>query len=83
MDNMDIGKLIWKMAIKNALLHEGKASKQAVINYLLGAEPSLRQKIKEIFPEVERIVSEVNGLPPATIEEMAKDYGVVIEEKRH
>lgn len=49
-------------ALKNAVSHGGVAEQKAVISKLLGQNPGLREKAKEVIPHVMRIISEVNSL---------------------
>ena len=53
--------LILRHSLSNALEHDGKADVQAVIGSVLGEDPSLKSKVKELFPEIRKIVEEVNS----------------------
>jgi len=53
-----------KYALQNAVLHGGSADPRAVIGKLLAEEPALRPKAREIMPEIEAVVREVNALDP-------------------
>ncbi|RLI35169.1 glutamate--tRNA ligase [Candidatus Bathyarchaeota archaeon] len=55
---------IRRIALLNAVRHDGKARVKPVIGRLLAEEPSLRGKVKEITPLVTSIVEEVNRLTP-------------------
>lgn len=55
-------ELIRKYALQNAILYEGKAEKKAVIGKIIAAEPELKNRIKEIIPLIDSIVTEVNKL---------------------
>ena len=46
---------IRKHALKNAVLHDGKAVIGAVIPKILGEEPKLKSKMKELMPNVAKI----------------------------
>lgn len=73
--------LILKHAISNAVEHEGKADVQAVIKKVMGENPELRGKIKEIVEAVGKTVEEVNSWG---IEEQKKkfdDMEIKIEKK--
>ncbi|AEH24245.1 glutamate--tRNA ligase [Pyrococcus yayanosii] len=59
---MDIERLILKHALINAYQHGGRANPKAVIGKVLGENPELRPKAKEIIPLVNRIVEQVNAL---------------------
>src|SRR3989442_340955 len=53
-----------KYALQNAVLHGGIADGRAVIGKMLAEEPGLRARAREISPEVEAVVREVNALEP-------------------
>ncbi|VVB74730.1 Glutamate--tRNA ligase [Candidatus Tiddalikarchaeum anstoanum] len=53
---------ILKHALRNAALHDGKAVVGAVIPKILGEDPKLKSKMKELMPAVSKIVEEVNKL---------------------
>ena len=57
-----VEELIWKYALVNAYTHKGKANPKAVIGKVLGENPELRPKAKEIIPLVNEIVEKVNSL---------------------
>ncbi|MCX8192937.1 MAG: glutamate--tRNA ligase [Nitrososphaeria archaeon] len=62
LEGMELEKIILKWALKNAVDHGGKALQNAVIAKVLREEPSLKQKIKEIIPLLEDVVSKVNSM---------------------
>ena len=51
-----------KYALQNAVLHGGKADAKAVIGKILAEQPDLRSKAREIVPEVEAVVRDVNAI---------------------
>jgi len=53
---------IRKIALLNALLHNGKAQVQPVLGKLLAERPRLKSEIKEILSTVAEVVEEVNKL---------------------
>ena len=57
---------IKKHALLNAINHEGKAEAKFVISKIIGENPELRSKIKEVIQIVNSVVEEVNKL---TLEE--------------
>jgi len=65
---------IRKIALLNALQHEGKAQAKPVLGKLLAESPQLRTKIKQAASMVEEVVREVNRL---SLEEQRK----IVEEK--
>ena len=60
-ENVKLGELIRKIALLNAIRHDGKAQAGAVIGKILGEKPELKTKVKELSVLVNVIVSEVNG----------------------
>ena len=73
--------LIFKHALLNALEYGGKANFQAVLGKIISEDPSSKGKIKEIIPEINKIIKEVNLL---TIDEQKKkidELGIKIEKK--
>jgi glutamyl-tRNA synthetase len=53
---------IRNLALQNAILHNGKAETKAVISKVLGSFPELRAGIKELIPEINKIVEAVNAI---------------------
>lgn len=60
-ENAELAELIRKIALINAVKHEGKAQPAPVIGKLLAEKPELKPKVKEIAGLVSKIVREVNG----------------------
>lgn len=58
----EIRELVLKYALINAYTHRGKANPKAVIGKVLGENPELRKRAKEIIPLVNEVVNEVNSL---------------------
>ncbi len=54
---------IRKIALLNAISHEGKAQSKPVLGKLLGERPNLRSIARELINLVEEIVREVNSMP--------------------
>ncbi len=69
----EIDEKIRKAAILNAVRHDGKADPQAVLGNLLGDNPDLRSKAKELVPKVRQVVQEINSLPPEKLRELAEE----------
>ena len=57
-----IKEAIRRIALENAIKHEGKAQVKPVLGKLLGENPDLRGKIREIAPLTDEIVREINSL---------------------
>ena len=62
MDN-DLKKEIRKFALQNAVEHNGGTKDKIVLSKILGLFPELKNKVKDIMPEIASIVSEVNSIP--------------------
>ena len=61
----DISKIrekIRRIALENAIKHEGKAQAKPVLGKLLGENPDLRGKIREISSLTNEIIEEINSL---------------------
>jgi len=55
-------EIIRKIALLNALHHEGKARAQSVLGKLLAERPHLKTKIKQVTSTIHEVVQEVNRL---------------------
>jgi glutamyl-tRNA synthetase len=60
--NVELREKIKRIALLNAVSHEGKAQQGPVIGKLLAETPRLKAKVKEIVSVVAEIVEEVNSL---------------------
>jgi len=60
--DVELREFIRKLALLNAVRHDGKAQTGSVIGKLLAEKPELRSKAKEIARLVGGVVQEVNGL---------------------
>lgn len=58
----DVKELIRKIALLNAIKHDGKAQAGPVIGTILGEKPEFRTRVKEISPIINKIIKEVNDL---------------------
>lgn len=58
----DVKDLIRKIALLNAIKHDGKAQAGPVIGTILGEKPEFRTRVKEISLIINKIIKEVNGL---------------------
>jgi glutamyl-tRNA synthetase len=75
-------ELILKYALINAVGHNGKADIQAVLGKILAEKPDLKSKIKEILPEIKKIVEEVNSLSVDEQKKRFNELGIVVERKK-
>jgi len=57
----DLKKEIRKIALQNAVEHDGKTKDKAVLSKSLGTIPELKSNVKDAIPEIASIVSQVNG----------------------
>src|SRR5205809_615468 len=53
-----------KFALHNAVFHGGKADAKAVLGRMLAEDAGLRGRAQEVADHVERVVADVNRLPP-------------------
>ena len=51
-------------ALKNAVLHDGKAVAGAIVPKALGEDPSLKNDMKKLMADINKVVLEVNKLSP-------------------
>ncbi|MBW2984633.1 glutamate--tRNA ligase [Candidatus Woesearchaeota archaeon] len=59
---MNIKEVIRKYSLQNAVRYNGKANPGNIIGKVLGENPELRKKGKELMQQIQEIVKEVNGL---------------------
>jgi glutamyl-tRNA synthetase len=59
---MDISEKIREFALENAVKFKGKASKGAIIGKLMGLDNTLKSRMQEVSPEIDRIIAEVNTM---------------------
>ena len=67
-----IEERIRKAAVLNAVRHDGKADSKAVLSNLLGDNPDLRSKARELIVLVQKAVQEINAQSLAELEAVAK-----------
>ena len=58
----DLKKEIRKIALQNAVEHDGKTKDKVVLSKSLGTIPELKSNVKDAIPEIASIVSQVNGM---------------------
>jgi glutamyl-tRNA synthetase len=61
--NAELRETIRKIALLNAIRHDGKAQAGPVIGKILGEKPEFRTKSKELSVLVNDVVKEINSLP--------------------
>jgi len=62
-EHAELKEIIRKIALLNAVRHDGKAQAGPVIGKILGEKSEFRTKVKELSALVNDIVEEVNNLP--------------------
>jgi glutamyl-tRNA synthetase len=72
-DDGELSELVRKIALLNAVKHDGKAQNGPVIGTILGEKPEFRTKVKEISTLINKIVQEVNGLSKAEQKNIVKE----------
>ena len=58
----DLKKEIRKIALQNAVEHDGKTKDKVVLSKSLGTIPELKNNVKDAIPKIASIVSQVNGM---------------------
>lgn len=61
-ENTDLRELVRKIALLNAVKHDGKAQSGPVVGKILGERSEYRTKVKEISTLINEVVNEVNSL---------------------
>ena len=78
---------IRRLAIINAVEHDGRAEMNSVLGRLIAEDPSIKSKIKTLMPEIEKIVEEVNSMGRTDQEYMIEKLKITIrkekKEERH
>lgn len=71
--------LIYDLALRNSLIHEGKAGSGPVLGGLISQKPDLKEKIREVKPLVDKVVKKVNLMSPQDQQKEAEKRGVSTE----
>jgi glutamyl-tRNA synthetase len=61
-NDIDLRELIRKVALLNAVGHDGKAQAGAMVGKILGEKAELRSRVKELSSVINTVVGEVNSL---------------------
>ncbi|QLH08367.1 glutamate--tRNA ligase [Candidatus Nitrosotenuis sp. DW1] len=73
---------IRKLALQNAVEHEGKTQDKIILSKALGTIPELRKIVKEITPIISDIVNSINQIPfEQQKSEIAKEFPDLLVEK--
>ncbi|MBT6995403.1 glutamate--tRNA ligase [Candidatus Woesearchaeota archaeon] len=68
---------IERFVLDNAVNYDGKANLGSVIGALMGLHPELRNKAKELTPEIKKIVEKVNSMDLEEQKKLLREYGAV------
>lgn len=74
---------IERFVLDNAVRYEGKAEIGSVVGSLIASHPELKTKIKELMPEINKIVNKVNSMSLKQQELKLKDYGELVRPEKH
>jgi len=74
-------KLILKYTLLNAVQHNGKADTKAVLGKLMSKKPELRNRIKELIPEIKKTIKLVNSWNLEKQQKTLKELGISLEKK--
>jgi len=64
-DDADLKELVRKIALINAVKHDGKAQAGPVVGTILGEKPEFRTQVKQISVLINEVVQEINSLSAA------------------
>jgi glutamyl-tRNA synthetase len=79
----DLGTILLKYALLNAMKHDGKAILNPVINNVIAERPELRDKVKELYKLAGQVISEVNSrTPQQQRKELESRWPELLAEKR-
>lgn len=73
---------ILRFVLDNAVRYEGKADIGSVMGIILGAHPELKNKAKELIPEIKKIVDEVNKLSLEEQKAKLEELGDVVRPEK-
>ncbi len=69
----ELRKEIRKMSLQNAFEHGGETRDKIILGKILGTKADLRSKVKEIAPEISKIVASINQLSSEEQEKEIKE----------
>lgn len=79
---MDIKKDIRKYTLQNAVKFGGKANVGAVVGKVIAEHPDMKDKIKELMKDIQKIVKDVNSIKPdKQLEELQESAPELLEKK--
>ncbi len=71
---MPLEEDIYRYAVKNAFLHQGKADINAVVAKLIALDAEVKSKMKEVMPKVIQTVKQINSMQFQEIESEYKKF---------
>ncbi len=78
----EIEEIVFKHALLNAAKHKGSANPGAVMGSIMGSEPELRSRAKEVGPLSGKIVAKVNAMSVEEQQVEMEKLGLQVEEKK-
>jgi len=75
----ELEKRIFELALRNSLIHQGKANPSSVLGSLISQNPEIKEKIKEIKPKIDEVVGKINKMTLEEQKEEAEKRGVSLE----
>lgn len=80
---MDLEKLVKGYVLKNAVRHGGQARVGSVMSMILGDNPDLKPRAKEVVKLVQKYVNEINKIPlPEQKRILKEEYEWLLREER-
>lgn len=67
---------IRRLALMNATDHDGKADVNSVLGKLIAEDPEAKKKIKNLIPEIRKVVDEINSMSEMEQENLSSKIGV-------
>jgi len=74
--------IIYALALKYAIKYGGKTSTKSLVGKIIAIRPDVRSKVREIIPEIERIVKEVNEMTLEEQKTLLEKYAEMLPEKK-
>ncbi|ADL18740.1 Glutamyl-tRNA synthetase [Acidilobus saccharovorans 345-15] len=77
----ELRSLIYRVTLRNAVQHGGKAMINSVMSTLIAEHPELRQRARELAPIVKEMVDKVNSMSAEEQRDtLAREFGEAVEE---
>lgn len=75
-------EIIRKYALQNAIKYNGKANPGNLVGKLMQEDPTVKDRMKELMPEINKIVAEVNKMPVEEQKKMLLEIAPELLEKK-